>query len=476
MDANSSTRGGKINSLNAWAFSFACAIGWAAYVMPATVFLPLGGIPGSMLAFLTAAAVMSVIALNYHFLGNLYPENGGIYALVNRSISRPHAFAAAWSMGLAHLCCIPLNARAMGMLIRTILEEAFNIDFDVRFLGSETLLVEAVIVVLALILFGFINTRGIRKSAIVQTVGALLLLGGVVIILIASALNVRDWDGVFTPSYLPGTNASQAFMTIFILTPWAFVGFDSLSKVTSEVNFPLKKLGRIMVISVLCGAFAYVANILITLFSVPEGVAGWPEYLKQIRNRPGVAGYPVALAARGAMGRAGTVIFFVSCLSATLTGLVGFFASISRLVCQIAANGFLSPVFAELHPRYKTPSKAIWLVVVLALLLSLLRSAFDFIEQLASVATAVGYGYCSIAAMRCAVRRRSWPYICTGGVGLAACLFWTFFLLVPVKGFSSAITKEAMICVVGWVFMGITFYVVSTRPKNGDILSDTKGG
>ena len=56
----------KLSPLNAWAFSFACAIGWAAFVMPATFFLPRGGLRGSTLAFLAGAAAMSVIALNYH--------------------------------------------------------------------------------------------------------------------------------------------------------------------------------------------------------------------------------------------------------------------------------------------------------------------------------------------------------------------------------------------------------------------------
>ena len=37
----------KLSPLNAWAFSFACMIGWAAFVMPATTFLPVGGVMGS---------------------------------------------------------------------------------------------------------------------------------------------------------------------------------------------------------------------------------------------------------------------------------------------------------------------------------------------------------------------------------------------------------------------------------------------
>ena len=61
----------------------------------------------------------------YHYLGNLYPEHGGIYNLVKHSMNRGTAFIAAWGMGLAHMCCIPLNAKALAMLMRVLLEEIF---------------------------------------------------------------------------------------------------------------------------------------------------------------------------------------------------------------------------------------------------------------------------------------------------------------------------------------------------------------
>jgi amino acid transporter len=143
-------------------------IGWAAFVMPATTFLPVGGILGSSLAFLAAGAAMVIIALNYHYLSNLYPSMSGIYNLVKVSGNRRQAFTASWAMGLAHLCCIPLNARVLGMLVRTILEEFLHIEFRAYFFQSNTLLVEAAVVVGALLLFGFINVRGMHQTPVAR--------------------------------------------------------------------------------------------------------------------------------------------------------------------------------------------------------------------------------------------------------------------------------------------------------------------
>ena len=453
----------KLSPLNAWAFSFACMIGWAAFVMPGTLFLPVGGIWGPTLAFLAGGAAMVIIALNYHYLGNLYPSMGGIYNLIKVSSNRRQAFTASWAMGLAHLCCIPLNARALGVLVRTILEEFFQVEFRSYFFGSNTLLVEAVVVVAALLLFGSINIRGMRQTASVQTVGAIVLLGGVVIILIASLFAADAPARALTPGYYPGTDVSQAFMTIFIMTPWAFVGFDSLSKVTPELGFSMKRLGKIMIFSVLCGCFVYIATIFIALLGMPAGFSSWPAYLDRLRGVSGVAGYPVARAAQKAMGTVGTVIFFAACISATLTSLVGFFASISRLISQMANDGALPTALGKTHAKYGTPVNAVRLVVVMALVLSLARSAFDYIEELAAVATAVGYGYCSLAALLNAVQNEDRRFVITGLLGLLLSLFWVFFQLVPVSGFNSAISEEAMICVIGWIFIGIVVYVLKQK-------------
>ena len=453
----------KLTPLNAWAFSFACMIGWAAFVMPGTVFLPKGGIRGSLLAFLTAAALMSVIALNYHYLGNLHTSKGGIYNLVKMSTTRSHAFAAAWAMGLAHLCCMSLNARALSMLVRTVMEVYLHIKFRIHFLGTGTLLIEAVVVGLALVIIGQINARGIRQLARIQTTGAVILLSGIVIMLAAAIATAEDPARALTPAYYPGAHPLQGFLAIFILMPWAYVGFDSLSKVTEATGFPTRRLGRILIIAVLCGTFAYVANIFTALLGIPADYAGWPAYLDRIETLSGVKAYPVLQSARGSMGKIGTIVFFAAAASATVTGLVGFSMSSSRLIYQMAEDGVLMKGLAELHPQHKTPANAVWSVVFVAFVVLVLLNTFDAVEELASIATAVGYGYCSLSALYQAVRGRSAKYIVTGAVGVAAALTWIVFMLVPLKGINAGISKEAIVCAAIWIFLGIFAYVFSTR-------------
>ena len=456
----------RISPLNAWAFSFACAIGWAAFIMPATTFLPEGGVMGSIIAFIAGGASMCLIALNYHYLGNLYPDRGGIYKLVKASSDRGSAFVAAWGMGLAHMCCIPLNAKAMAMLIRVFLEEAFNLDFEVYFFNSDTLAIEAILIIAGLVLFGMINLRGIKITALAQTIGALLLLGGIVIILIASAVTMKNPTAAVTPLDPPNTSFIHSFMSIFLITPWAYVGFDSLSKISQELNFPVKKIGMIMIIAVICATFAYVGNILTTLLSVPEGFTSWIDYLESLKGLPGVEGFPVAIAAKKSMGHIGTAIFFISCISATLTGLVGFFASVSRLIRQMAEDSLLPPFLSKIDPKRGTPKNAIWTVVTFALLLSLARDSFDFIEEVASVGTSVGFGLCAFGALAHAVKRKDKLYIFSGGAGALLSLFWLFFMFVHTNGIDMALSVKAMFLLLIWIFLGIADYSFFTRDRS----------
>ncbi|WP_173330429.1 hypothetical protein [Ruminococcus flavefaciens] len=58
----------------AWALSFGCSVGWGAFVMPGTTFLPVAGPVGTALGLGLGGAVMLILALNFHYLMNRHPD------------------------------------------------------------------------------------------------------------------------------------------------------------------------------------------------------------------------------------------------------------------------------------------------------------------------------------------------------------------------------------------------------------------
>ena len=57
-----------LSPTDVWALSLGCIIGWGAFVMPGTTFLPVAGPLGTVVAMAISAAVMLVIGFNYFYL------------------------------------------------------------------------------------------------------------------------------------------------------------------------------------------------------------------------------------------------------------------------------------------------------------------------------------------------------------------------------------------------------------------------
>ena len=452
--------------LKAWSFSFACAVGWGAFVMPGTFYLKNAGFWGSILAFAFGTVAIILIALNYHFVGNSHKGPGGIYRLVALSLSHGNGFAAGWAIGLAYLCCFALNARALAMLLRTITEEAIHYQFRMYLIPNNVLLVDAILIVFFLCLFAHLNIRGMRRIAHVQLLGALLLIGG--IILLSAAVILSGHDEVYFPSLAEETAAHNEglfpmIMRAFVLIPWAYVGFDSVSKVHKEIIFPKKRMAGVMIFSVLCITSAYVLNIIMGVYGLPMGTAFWPEILERMSGLPGVQSYPVALAAQNAMGKLGIVLFYCTAISATVTGLVGFSVCTSRIVSQMAQAKVLPAVLGEIDPKYNTPRKGILIITVLAGGMILLLNSYAFIEDLASFSTAIGYGYISISAVRIAWKRKRKLYLISGIGGILICGFWILLMLIPFAGLQTSISRNGIACITLWCFLGIAAYSVFSR-------------
>ena len=51
-----------------WALSFGCIVGWGAFVMPGTTFLPMAGGVGTAVGMIIGAFAILLIAINYSYM------------------------------------------------------------------------------------------------------------------------------------------------------------------------------------------------------------------------------------------------------------------------------------------------------------------------------------------------------------------------------------------------------------------------
>ena len=94
-----------LSRVEVWALAFGSIIGWGAFVMPGSTFLPDAGPFGSGIALGLGAVIMCLIAFNFKYMMNRYPSSGGPFLYTSKVFGYDHGFVCAWFLGLSYLRC-----------------------------------------------------------------------------------------------------------------------------------------------------------------------------------------------------------------------------------------------------------------------------------------------------------------------------------------------------------------------------------
>ncbi|MBQ9239033.1 MAG: APC family permease [Treponema sp.] len=454
----------QLSPAHVWALAFGCIIGWGAFSLPAAVFLPKAGPLGTAIAFGVGILIMSVIALNYHTMIVRYPKAGGEFTYAQHYFGRRHAFICAWFLGLSYLSIVPLNATGLSLVCRSFWGQFFETGFHYRVAGYDVYLGEILLAAAALIFFAWLSIRGVQLSGRFQTVLAILLVGGVLIVAIAALLSPRATLSNLLPAFSPNGTGGAGILAVVAVAPFCFVGFDTVPQSAEEFHFTPTKTRRIMIIAIIFGGLTYVILNTLTAAVLPEGYASWSDYLQSLPQQTGLAQLPTFYAARLLLGQAGLFFIGGAVLAAILSGIIGFYMAASRLLFSMAREQMLPAWFGQLHPRFHTPHHALLFIMTLSLLAPFFgRTVLGWIVDMSSLGAAIGYGYTSAAALRQAKKQGNRCIVLSGGIGVLLSLCFAAVLLVPLPGLSISLAKEPYVCLVVWSAAGILFYRIAQK-------------
>ncbi len=447
-----------LSPINVWALSFGCAVGWGAFVMPGTTFLPLAGPLGTAIGIAISAVVMLAIGLNYHYLMNKYPDAGGTMTYAIKTFGYDHGFLCAWFLVLVYVAIIWANATALALIGRNLLGTRFQFGFHYNVLGYDVYFGEALLSIAALLICGFLCSRGKRLAVWVQTLLALVLFFGVV--LCAAAVLHRRGGGLATiaPAFsLGGKPKLGQVFGIVALSLWAFVGFESVSQSVEGFRFSVRKSIWIMAAALFTGALSYILLAEMAAALPPEGYESWPSYIASLDRLDGLKGLPTFYSTYEAMGRTGLVCLGVTVSAAIVTGLVGHFIAASRLLYMMSEDGILPRWFGELN-RDGSPKNALLFLAVGSIFIPFLgRTAVGWIVDVTTIGATIAYAYTSSAALTCARRDGDRPALVTGVTGLAAALlFFLYFMSWNV----GAMPTESYLILAVWSILGFVFFHV----------------
>ena len=429
-----------LSPLNVWALSFGCAVGWGAFVMPGTTFLPIAGPLGTALGMAIGGIIMLIIGYNYHFMMNRYPDAGGTYSYAKKVLGYDHGFLSSWFLILVYIAITWANATALPLIFRRFTGDLFQFGFHYTIAGFDIWLGEALLSLGALWLF------------------AILLFGGVLIgicAVVASGVNIFAIEPVFPPD---SHSSFAAVFGVVVLAPWAFAGFESVSQSAEGFTFSIKKTFAIFFCAVVAAALVYTFLTLLAISTLPEGCANWSDYLDNLGKYEGLATLPTFHAIHFFMGDTGLAILAVTCVCGVITGLVGNYIAASRLIFALTRDDLLPPWFGKLN-KNRTPMNAVLFIMLLSLPIPFLgRTAIAWIIDVNTIGATIDYSYTSLVTIITARQLgKELPRI-TGTIGCVVSLIFFLYFMVPNVWTVSAMSTESYLILICWSILGFMFF------------------
>lgn len=441
-----------------WAIAFGSAIGWGSFVLPVS-WMSQAGPLGVIIGFTLGAAIMSLIGVSSGFLVRAFPVTGGAFTYSYLCFGRNHAFICGWFLVLGYAAIVALNASAMGLMIKFLFPDFVKIGYLYTVAGWDIYLVQVLIVSAVLILFAWLNVRGAGVSGQTQFVFCTLLLAAAALVLIGMLAAPSTSFSNLTPAFKPGISTWAAIAGILAISPWAYVGFDTVPQTAEEFNFPAKKATTLIIGALAIAAVHYSVMIVATGLSMP-----WTDLAA--RQDLWGTGYAV----EHVLGYGGLALLVVALCMGIFTGLNGFYISTSRLMFAMSRAKALPPAFSRLHGKHNTPYNGIVFVCFICLLAPWFgRSVLLWVVNMSAVGVSIAYLYYSLVAYRFfhwsekspknGFAQEVAPFKKLIALGGSICSVG-FLCLLLIPGSPAVLGLAEWIALAFWVALGIVLYTM----------------
>ncbi|WP_062210881.1 APC family permease [Demequina oxidasica] len=262
------------------------------------------------LAFLAAAGVAGLSAYAYVKVTRVNPSAGGIAMILTQAYGRRTiAAGSAMLMALSMVLNEALVARTFGTYILR------------PFGGGPPWLISVLAVALVAAAVG-INLARNESISWVQTVGAVIKIGGIGLLAIA-AIAVSGFSYKAADEGLAQGTSIGGFVAATALAVLAYKGFTTITNDGAELKEPRRNVGRAIIISLSICAALYV----MVSFSVGASLS--------VSEIVDAKDYSLAQAAQPALGQFGINATVVVAVVATVTGLIASLFAVSRMLTMV---------------------------------------------------------------------------------------------------------------------------------------------
>ncbi len=208
---------------------------------------------------------------------------------------------------------------------------------------------------------------GIRESKRANNMMVLLKIGVLILVIAAGAFYVdpANWSP-FAPNGIPGV--LKGISGVF----FAYIGFDAISTTAEECKNPKDDLPKSMFYALLITTVLYVLVSLVLTGMVPFDQLGVADPLAFVFTKLHLAKLSGIIA--------------VSAVVAMASVLLVFQLGQPRIWMSMSRDGLLPPIFAKLHPKYRTPGFSTIVTGIIVALPSLFMNLTE-VTDLTSIGT-----------------------------------------------------------------------------------------
>lgn len=458
--------------MGAWdilVIAFGAMIGWG-WVINSGDWITTAGFAGSIIAMLIGGVMVFFVGLTYAELTSAMPQCGGEHVFSYRAMGPTGSFVCTWMIILGYVATSAFEATALPTVI-TYLFPKFNQVYLYSIAGKDIYLTTILLGVGVAVLITFINIRGAKTAAILQTVlTAIIAIAGILLV-VGSAVN-GDGANITGQMWESGTGTTLgSVFKVACMTPFLFIGFDVIPQAAEEINVPYKKIGKIMLLSIFLAVAWYLLIIFAVCYIMPQSAIA-----QEMSSQNGlVSAKAIEIAFRSPlMGK----VLIIGGLCGIITSWNSFLMGGSRALYSMGESLMIPKMFGKLG-KHKTPEAAIILCGIACVAAPFFgRGVLVWLVDAASFGCVIAYMFVSISF--CILRKKkpemARPYKVKAGrfVGVMAVLmagFMTLLYIVPAS-FSAALVWQEWIVVGIWLALGVFFYFYSKKKYGAEFGRD----